>query len=133
MSTVSPSRESFHKHSLFLQVHKWLKESVVRNGDRVPSLATVRRLFQAPNSNHRASKRYTGLIKAKPAVHRNDRICGVIHPHRHGCFALMKYVKEWSEMHSEEILFLSTDNKATVSVILAFKNCYKFSIIFCLD
>ena len=102
-----------------------MREEVVKDGDRVPSQSTVRRLFQAPTKGNSASQRYGGLIAAKPATKRNDVANrGTANAHRHGCFSLMKMVKEWAELHWEEVFVFSVDDKAKVFLI-----CQKLYLI----
>ena len=89
----------------------------MKKGDKVPSESTVRRLFNAPNKRTRSAKYYREVIAAKPATKRNQAtVIGKESPHRHGCFSLMRMVKEWAEMNSEEVFVFSVDDKAKVSL-----------------
>ena len=92
-----------------------MREEVVKEGDRVPSNSTVRRLFKAPSNGVKASGNYREVIQAKPATKRNNTtLGGKVPAHRHGCFSLMKMVKEWAELNSEEVFVFSVDDKAKV-------------------
>ena len=100
-----------------------MREEVVKEGDRVPSQSTVRRLFEAPTKANSASRYYSDVISAKPATKRNDVVNrGTANAHRHGCFSLMKMVKEWAELNCEEVFVFSVDDKA--KVFLIFQNLY---------
>ena len=97
------------------QVHEWLKEEVVREGDKLPSKTAIRMLFLPANSRRQYSKKYHGILKARPAPKRNDAVPGgQPHPHRHECFSTMKAVKEWAEHYSSDISLFSVDDKAKV-------------------
>ena len=66
---------------------------------------------------------FPGPEAAKPATKRNDVVNrGTANAHRHGCFSLMKMVKEWAELNCEEVFVFSVDDKA--KVFLIFQNLY---------
>ena len=54
--------------------------------DKVPSLATIRRLFEPPSLSRNSKVYYKGDISARPGVKRNDAPgSGQHHPHIHEC------------------------------------------------
>ena len=84
------------------------------NPKKAPGESTLRRLFCASHKNHKAAKRYKGLIKAKPCRKRNDATVGSAHEHRRHCFTMVKIAREFASKHFEEVVCNSADDKCKV-------------------
>ena len=69
-----------------------MKKLFSSNPEKCPSLATFRRIFEAPNKTHKTSSYYKSKILAVPGVKRNDETARGDggHPHRHPCFSFFR-------------------------------------------
>ena len=75
------------------QVQNFLKKTVFKDHqDKVPSVSTLRRVFEPPNKAASTSSHYKSDIPARPAPKRNDAPGSGKdhHPHRHECSAAFK-------------------------------------------
>ena len=76
-------------------IRTFLQESIYKdNPDDCPSLATIRRVFEAPHKQRKSSKYYQAHISARPGVKRNDAPAGgEVHPHTYECLTDVRYTK----------------------------------------
>ena len=96
-------------------LHEFIKNSCFPdNADQAPSMKTLRRLFEPPDSKHKASAYYKGDIKARPGTKKNDAPgSGEAHPHRHECSSVFKMSR-----YSISLIFLFPNFNLSIESLL---------------
>ena len=76
-------------------VQEFLKNSIFKEDlEKVPSLNTIRRMFEAPSQSRNSKFLYKSDIMARPGVKRNDAPgTGEHHLHSHECFASFRLAR----------------------------------------